>query len=76
MLSTKERIQLYNELMNIVGNSQLPIDTRYLIHVAYLTLKKKINKINKHHISGMLATIQATTSYNIKVMGPRHSIIC
>ena len=74
MLSTKERIQLYNELMNIVGNSQLPIDTRYLIHVAYLTFKKKINKINKHHISGMLAAVK--TSYNIKVIGPRHSIIC
>lgn len=76
MLSTKERIQLYNELMNIIGNSQLPIDTRELIHAAYLSLKKKVHKINKHHISGMLATIKATTSYNIKVIGPRHSIIC
>lgn len=76
MLSTRERTQLYNELMNIIGNSQLPIDTRYLINAAYVILKKKIYKINKHHISGMLATIKATTSYNIKVIGPRHSIIC
>ena len=41
MLSTKERIQLYNELMNIIGNSQLPIDTRYLVSEAYITLKKR-----------------------------------
>lgn len=76
MLSTKEKIQLYNELINIIKNSQLPIDTRYLINTAYFFLKKKIYKINKHHISGMLAAIKATTSYNIKVIGPRHSIIC
>ena len=76
MLSTKEKTELYNELINIIGNSQLPIDTRYLIHVAYITLKKKINKINKHHISGMLAAIKATSSYSIRVLGPRHSIIC
>lgn len=75
MLSTKERIQLYNELMNIIGNSQLPIDTRYLVSEAYIIIKKKINKINKHHISGMLAAIKATNSYSIKVIGPRHSII-
>lgn len=36
MLSTRERTQLYNELMNIIGNSQLPIDTRYLINAAYV----------------------------------------
>lgn len=42
MLSTKEKTELYDELMNIIGNSQLPIDTRYLINAAYLTLKKKI----------------------------------
>lgn len=45
MLSTKERIQLYNELMNIIGNSQLPIDTRELIHAAYLSLKKRSTKL-------------------------------
>ncbi len=76
MLSTKEKTELYDELMNIVGNSQLPIDTRQLVHVAYLNLKKKINKINKHHISGMLAAIKTTSSYTIRVLGPRHSIIC
>lgn len=74
MLSTKEKTELYDELMNIIGDSQLPIDTRYLINAAYLTLKKKIYKINKHHISGMLAAVK--TSYNIEVIGPRHSIIC
>ncbi len=41
MLSTKEKIQLYNELINIIKNSQLPIDTRYLINTAYFILKKK-----------------------------------
>ena len=45
MLSTKEKTELYDELMNIVGNSQLPIDTRQLVHVAYLNLKKKSTKL-------------------------------
>lgn len=45
MLSTKEKTELYDELMNIIGNSQLPIDTRYLINAAYLTLKKRSTKL-------------------------------
>lgn len=74
-LTNAERRTVENETIREIVRHKKGIDTRNLITRVVNKLHASIPNLNRHHVAGMLAWILDSTTHDLIVRTPGHSVI-
>ena len=74
-LTYDEKRRMKNEAIQEIVCHKKGIDTRLLITRVVNRLHASIPNLNRHHVAGMLAWILVSTTHDLIVRTPGHSVI-
>lgn len=74
-LTYNEKRQIETAMISIIKANTSGINTRALITSVHANVSSKIPNANRHHISGMIAWVIASTNSYLTIRTPGHSVI-